>query len=205
MKNSTPTPTDVIDYWIGDAATDPEALGARTKLWYGGGKETDDAIRERFGDALSGAERGELAAWRDTPDGCLALVILLDQFSRNLYRGTAKAFSNDAAAQEVARHALAQGFERVLSPIGRAFLYHPFHHAETLSDQQRCVSLYQALLDETPEPMKSHMNGFLTYAIEHHDVVARFGRFPHRNKVLGRESTPEEVAYLEAGAARYGQ
>ena len=195
----------IIEFWIGPAATDASAAKARGKLWYQSTPASDEALREKFGQDLKQAETGALDGWTQTADGTLALVILLDQFSRNLYRGTAGAFANDAKAQKVALRAIDNDQHKSLSYVGRAFLYHPLHHSEDLALHDRNVELFEALLNEVDEPFKDQIDGFLHYAREHRDVIKRFGRFPHRNEVLGRESTPEEVAYLEGGASRYGQ
>jgi len=195
----------IVDFWIGSAADDPAEAGARTRLWYQGGAAGDEEIRTRFGEDLAAAEAGEYDDWCETAAGALALVILLDQFSRNLYRGTARAFSNDEKAQRVARTAVEQEFHRQLSPIGVVFLLHPFHHAEDERAQDQCVSMYEALADRAGDEWQSLMDSFLEYARDHRAVVRRFGRVPHRNDVLGRRSTPQETEYLESGARRYGQ
>lgn len=203
MKNQRAQ--DIVDFWIGPAAKDPEAAKARVKLWYQSTPETDEKIREQFGDDLARAERGELDFWQSSPEGSLALVILLDQFSRNLYRGTARAFSNDAHALRIAGEAIAAEQHEALPWMGRAFLYHPFHHAESLAHQDLSVALFEALYESVEPPWQDQVGGFLEYAREHREVVRRFGRFPHRNRVLGRENTPEEQEYLDAGANSYGQ
>ena len=196
---------EILDFWIGPAAGDPAAAKDRSKLWYQSTPSSDEDLRHRFGDDLVLAERGELDDWQDTARGALALVILLDQFSRNLYRGTAGAFANDSKALSVAEAAIDAGRDLEMPWIGRAFLYHPFEHSERLDRQERSVELFQALMDEAPPEWKEELKGFLEYAIEHCGVVRRFGRFPHRNKVMGRESTTDEEAYLDSGARRYGQ
>lgn len=196
---------EVLDFWIGPAADDPEAARSRGKLWYQSTPVADEDIRRRFGDTVMRAARGELDDWQSSPDGALALVILLDQFSRNLYRGTAGAFDNDAKAASIAEAAIAAGRDRRMSWIGRAFLYHPFEHSERLERQERSVDLFKALTEEAPPRWQKQLAGFYEYAVEHREVVRRFGRFPHRNAVLGRKSTPDEDAYLASGAKRYGQ
>lgn len=196
---------EIIDFWIGPAAEHPEAAEARSKLWYQSTPEADENLRQRFGEDLMRAERGELDSWRSTVEGALALVILLDQFSRNLYRGTAKAFANDTKALEIAESVIAAGQDRHMSWIGRAFCYHPFEHSELTDRQERSVALFETLVNEAPPAWREQMAGFHRYAVEHRDVVRRFGRFPHRNAVLGRQSTPPEEAYLASGAKRYGQ
>ncbi|HKI73398.1 MAG TPA: DUF924 family protein [Pseudomonadales bacterium] len=196
---------DIIEFWIGPAATDPEESSARARLWYQSTPESDEDLRHRFGDLLNQAEQGELEHWRETANGTLALVILMDQFSRNLYRGTAQAFSNDDHVAAVAEQAVDTGLDQQMSWIGRAFLYHPFEHSERIDRQERSVELFSKLVEDAPGDWKKHLEGFAEYAAEHRNVVKQFGRFPHRNAVLGRESTPEEIAYLDSGARRYGQ
>ena len=196
---------EILDFWIGRAADDPKAARDRGKLWYQSTPESDEDLRRRFGEDLASAERGELDHWQDTASGALALVILLDQFSRNLYRGTARAFANDSRALAIAENAIAAGRDLEMPWIGRAFLYHPFEHSERLDRQERSVELFQGLVDDAPPEWKDELKGFLEYAIEHCGVVRQFGRFPHRNEVMERQSTDAEKAYLDSGARRYGQ
>lgn len=198
-------PADILDYWIGDAATDPEAANARVKLWYQSSEAQDEALRSQFGDDLRLAETGELDSWKSQPGSALALVILLDQFSRNLYRGSAKAFSNDPAAQAITAHALQHKFDAAYSIIGTVFLLHPYHHAEDLTRHDVCVERYEQLRENSDHAWHKLLDNFLYHAREHRDVIKRFGRFPHRNEVLARDSTPEEIDYLANGAKRYGQ
>ncbi len=199
------TIAQINEFWIGEAAYDAQASKTRTKLWYMSTPADDEALRARFGSTLELAAAGELDNWQSTAAGSLALVILLDQFSRNLHRGTAGAFANDPRAQKVTHAAIANGQHLTLSYIGRTFLYHPFHHSEAIEDQDACVALYQALLAAAEPAWHEQLQDFLDYSIEHREVIRQFGRFPHRNEVLGRESTAEEQAYLAGGASRYGQ
>lgn len=178
-KTETSTPQAVIAFWFAQG---------REEQWFGGGEAFDQAVREALLPAYQAASAGEYETWRDSPHGCLALCILLDQVPRNIFRGTPRAFATDAAALSVARHALEQGFESQLTQVERLFLYLPLEHSEDLGDQQDCVAL-TASLSENPE--------WLSYAEAHRDIVARFGRFPHRNAVLGRENTAEEEAFLK--------
>lgn len=201
----TDTASDIIEFWIGDAARDAAAAKQRTKLWYQSTAELDAELDTRFGEHLARAARGELDDWMQHAESSLALVILLDQFSRNIHRGTAAAFANDMRAQHVTRKALAAGFDRQLSMIGRVFLLHPLHHAEDLASHADCVRHYEAMRAEAPAEWHELLDDFLFHAREHRDVIERFGRFPHRNAVLGRTSTEEEQAYLDSGARRYGQ
>ncbi|MEM7366186.1 MAG: DUF924 family protein [Pseudomonadota bacterium] len=194
----------ILDYWIGDADTTPGGIKAKSKRWYGGGKALDEEIRTRFGTLLTDAENGVLNHWQATARGSLALIILFDQFSRNIYRGTAMAFGNDERAVVVADHALAQNQHLSLGVVGCSFLLHPYHHAESEALQDLCVEGYEALMTRSDDLWHDQIQSHLKYAVEHRDVVKRFGRFPHRNAVLDRASTSEELQYLE-DAPRYGQ
>ena len=171
-------------------------FAAATKArWYKATVAFDDECRQRFAALHEAAKAGELAPWAMSADGALALVLLLDQIPRNIHRGTALAFETDPKAVTVAAAAIEQGFDQALDPEKRAFLYLPFMHSEVLADQERSLVLNQALGSEKA----------LAYAVDHADIIRRFGRFPHRNAILGRENTEEEQAFLEAGAKTYGQ
>ncbi|OAF11513.1 DUF924 family protein [Bradyrhizobium neotropicale] len=157
--------------------------------WYKRDDVFDTEVRRRFLDLWRKAAAGELASWEATDDGALALVIVLDQFPRNMFRGDPMTFSSDALAREVARRALARGMDKRIDPILLEFLYLPFMHSEHLPDQQHCVELFRQIEDSEN----------LKYAEEHADIIRRFGRFPHRNHVLGRKTTEEEQAFLDSG------
>ena len=157
--------------------------------WFNGGAEFDAECRERFLEAHFSAARREFPHWMDDAEGALALVLLLDQIPRNVFRGSAHAFATDGLAREVARRALDSGFDQRIDPPLRLFFYMPFEHSEDMADQDRAVALFTGMGDA----------GYLHYAVAHRDAIARFGRFPHRNAVLGRENTPEEQAWLDAG------
>ncbi len=160
----------------------------REEKWFGGGEAFDEEVRENLSASYESAVAGDHALWRESPRGCLALCILLDQVPRNVFRGTPRAFASDAAALAVTRHAVEQGFDASLSQVERLFLYLPLEHSEDLEDQEACMRLVRGL-DENPE--------WLDYAKAHRDIIARFGRFPHRNASLGRASTAEEEAFLK--------
>jgi uncharacterized protein (DUF924 family) len=182
-------PEDVLAFWF---AGDPTL---RRKVWFQ--KDADfDAACGRFADAARTARQGAFDAWADTPCGVLALVLLLDQFPRNLHRGSAEAFASDAHARQVARAAIARGHDQGLNPVERMFLYLPFEHAENLADQDESVRLYEALRAELGDET-------VKYATDHRDVIRRFGRFPHRNAALGRVNTAEEAAYLAQPGAGF--
>lgn len=166
---------------------------AGPKRWFVSDPEFDRLLAERFGAAHLAASRGELATWEDTPAGALALLILTDQFSRNLYRGSAHAFATDALARAVTARALARGFDQQTDVLMRQFFYLPFQHHEDAAAQARSLALYAQLAADGGD------ESGLTYARIHADIITRFGRFPHRNAVMGRVSTPEEIAFLAEG------
>lgn len=189
-------PEDVLDFWFGPLrpAEAPEA--GRFALWFGKNPETDRAIRERFEADVLLASEGRRDSWAATPRGTLALVVLLDQFPRNLWRGAPRAFAFDARALALSLAAQARGDDRALHPAERGFLYLPMEHAESLEMQERSVRAFARLAAEAPPALRELTESFRDYAVRHRDAIARFGRFPHRNAILGRPSTPEEIAFL---------
>ncbi len=196
--------TGILSYWFADIG-DGFDIGEQHKLWYTGGPAVDQAIERQFGPWVERALSGELFGWLATPSGTAALVILLDQFTRNIFRGDAKAFSGDAQARDIVKQALAEGLDKSLTPIQRSFFYLPLEHSESLADQQACIAQFEQLLAEVPDEGRTSIQSSLDFAIKHRDIIAQFGRFPHRNEALGRDSTSEELAYLGAGGARFGQ
>ena len=174
-----PTPADVLAFW----------RDAGPAFWFKGGEAFDARCREVLGAAHMAAARRELDHWMGDAEGALALVLLLDQISRNIFRGSGHAFATDGLARLHAEAAIAAGFDLQADPALRQFFYMPFEHSESLADQQRSVALFEALGDAD----------YLDYARRHLDPIARFGRFPHRNPMLGRNTTAEEQAYLDAG------
>jgi uncharacterized protein (DUF924 family) len=184
MGSDPVEPRDVLDFWFG-----PQPGSARAE-WFRKDAAFDEEIRRRFGELHAAAARRELEAWRQSPEPMLALVVLLDQFSRNLFRGDARAFAQDAHALECARQAIARKDDLGLLPVQRQFLYLPYEHSENLADQEMGVELMRSL--DAFEATR----GISDWAVRHRDIVARFGRFPHRNAALGRPSTPEETEFL---------
>ena len=187
---------DVLAFWFGDAAGDAAVIAAKSAIWFRGRAEVDAAVRNRFATLHTAAITGRLDAWLAWPHGRLALVILVDQFSRNLFRGDARAYAHDARARTWCEEGLRTGVERALRPIERVFLYLPLEHSEALRDQQRAVELFATLRDEVEPGLREAFDEYLDYAERHRDVIARFGRFPHRNAALGRASTADEQAFL---------
>jgi len=179
----------VLDFWFLPQGH-PGHLRIRAE-WFQKNPAFDDTVRARFGALVDSAISGGLADWEQAPQGALAKVLVLDQFTRNIWRDTARAFAGDAQALGLAQHMLAQGHDRSMAAVERQFAYLPFMHAEDLPSQERSVALYQALAAAYPEHL-----GTLDFAVRHRDIIARFGRFPHRNAQLGRPSTPEETVFL---------
>lgn len=167
------------------------------KLWFNPPAGTDAHIRETFGRDVERALAGELDSWSQSPEGLMAQVILLDQFTRNIHRDTPAAFSGDPQALALARRAVSEGLDSDMPTVHRIFLYIPFEHAEDLAAQDEGLACFARLMEDAPESQRERIASFERYAVAHRDVIALFGRFPHRNCVLGRESTPEELAHLE--------
>lgn len=187
---NTPDPDEVLDFWFGRPG-EPGYLQPR-ESWFRKDDAFDDAIRQRFGALIDAALRGELEPWAAQPRSALAQVIVLDQFTRNARRGTGGMFAGDARALTAARAMVAAGTDRALAGVQRQFVYLPFEHAEDLAEQREAIRLFTQL--EADEPA---LAGLLEWAHKHHDIVARFGRFPHRNALLGRASTLDEVEFLK--------
>lgn len=185
---------DILAFWFGQLDGAGMPVDNRNALWFGADNAVDALLRERFGGWLERAMAGELDHWADSDRGLVALVVLLDQFSRNIHRGSARAFAADPKALALATQAIAGGRHAALPAIHRVFLYLPLEHCEALDTQERCVALFRELAACSGHPLAA---GFERYAIAHRDVIARFGRFPHRNAVLGRQSTAEELDYLD--------
>ncbi|MGF1724147.1 DUF924 family protein [Photobacterium nomapromontoriensis] len=195
---------DVLDFWFGES--DNEVVSPeRNQLWFQGGKETDVMIAQRFQRLVSRAGLGELNHWTQEPKGTLALIILLDQFSRNIYRGLSAAFRYDALALALCKRGLALNQDLKLDPIERVFFYLPLEHSEALEDQEEAVFNFDRLRQVVTPSDASTFEGFYQYAVSHHDVIKQFGRFPHRNAANGRLSTQEELNWLNGGGQRFGQ
>ena len=179
----TASPRDVVEFW----------KEAGPELWFRGGEAFDARCRERFLDLHMAASRGELADWVNNPEGALALILLLDQFPRNIFRGSAHAYATDPLALSTSRRAVELGHDRAFDPDLRSFFYMPYMHSESLLVHEEGVRLFTALGNQ----------GTLDYELAHIDVLRRFGRYPRRNAALGRESTPEEVAYMASGEGMF--
>jgi uncharacterized protein (DUF924 family) len=198
-------PETVLAFWLGTGAGDPTAAKARGSFWFGASAETDALVRTQFTTAVEAAEAGVLDAWLGQPPSALALVLLLDQFPRNIYRGTAAAFTHDPRARATARHAVGAGYLEALSPLESSFLILPYEHSESLDDQRESVRLSELLFAKAPAPWRPVLGEYLAFATQHLAIIERFGRFPHRNATLGRPSTADEQQYLASGGATFGQ
>jgi len=200
----TTKPDEILEFWFGDALASPEQVDLRSKLWFSRNDAFDRQIQQHFGSLPERAARGGLDEWRGKAFSALALVLVLDQFPRNLYRRSARAFEFDPLAREIALESIAGGFDRVLHPVQASFLYLPLEHAEDIGLQERSVQLFEQLAARAPAALRPRFEQFTDYARRHRDVIHRFGRFPHRNELLDRQPTSEEVAYLESGGDTFG-
>jgi uncharacterized protein (DUF924 family) len=198
------SPEAVLDFWFGDSLRFPSSVPARVQLWFTASAEFDREIRERFSCLPDRAQRGELDRWSRGPESALALVLVLDQFPRNLFRGSARAFEFDSKALEIAAEAVDARFDDALAPLQASFLYLPFEHSEDLTNQERSVELFEQLVRRAPPELANTFEQSADYARRHRNVVQRFGRFPSRNAALGRQSTPDEISYLESGGETFG-
>ncbi|NMF85069.1 DUF924 family protein [Nodosilinea sp. P-1105] len=184
--------TDILNFWFDDPHRPSSEYGQQRQIWFKKDPTFDATIRQRFLVDYQQAAAGQLAPWQAQPRSCLALLLLLDQFPRNLFRGDPRSFATDDQALAIAHQAINQGFDQALVPVERLFIYLPLEHSESLADQNQCVALIEALHQHSPQ-----FEAPLDYAYRHQQVIQRFGRFPHRNQVLGRTTTPEEAAFLK--------
>ena len=196
-------PDDILRYWFGEADDELKVIEEKGALWWGGGPALDAEIAGRFGPVVRAALAGECAGWAETPRGALAEVIALDQLTRNIGRGTAAAFTGDPRARACALAAIERGDDARLRPVERVFLYMPLEHAENRSLQACSVALFEALA-RTPGPVGAQLAQYVDFAVRHQVIVERFGRFPHRNRFLGRESSAEEIEFLKQPGSSFG-
>jgi len=181
----TITPSEILTFWFSD----------RVKpLWFNSTPEFDAELKENYQDIYAAALSGDLSEWQNSSEGCVALVVILDQFPLNMYRGLAESFDGEAKAREIAKGAISKGIDEQIPDEQKAFLYMPLMHSENLADQDLCVSLFEA----------AGLKENLRFARHHQEIVRRFGRFPHRNKILGRTSSKEELEYLNSKEAFHG-
>ena len=188
---------EILDFWFGDL----DELGCSSpehrKRWWTKSDAFDEVIRSQFLSDYEAIVAGDREAWRSTARGALAFIIVLDQFSRNMFRGTPKMFAADELARDVCCEGIDAGFDTELSFDERVFFYLPLEHSEEITDHRQCIDLFNALLDYSPEPLEADARNYLDFAQRHKAIIDRFGRYPHRNETLGRPSTPEEAEFLE--------
>lgn len=200
---------EVRRFWFGRLPLKPEGVNERLSLWFGTAAEeprADELIRSRFGALVERAAAGELAAWADSPRRRLSLILLLDQFPRHVHRGTERAFATDREALALTLSGMQSAADAALTPVERIFFYMPLQHAELRDAQEESVAAYRRLLNEAPQDIKAMFASALDAAELHRSIVARFGRFPHRNRALGRANTAEEETYLgQDGDRSFGQ
>lgn len=185
---------DVLDFWFGTS----DDLSANSSMWFKKSDELDAEIKERFEPLLTKFKEGQLKTWQETPLGCLAHVILLDQFTRNMFRDQKVMYDFDENARELTRLAVSKSFDEELPPQQRWFLYMPMMHSEVLADQEESLKLFGKL-----KSADESFSGTYVYAQKHYDIVKNWGRFPHRNEILGRDSTPEEIEFLKTPGSSF--
>jgi len=186
--------SEILDFWYGGDRATPFA---HMKKWWQKNEAFEVEIKEKFGSVVESAKKGELENWKETSEGALAFIIVLDQFSRNIFRGTPEAFAADSKALEATLRGISAGMDYKLNFAQRYFFYMPLMHAEDLARQEMSVQKFGVLAEAAPPEQKQYLEAALDYAKKHRDIIAEFGRFPHRNTVLGRPSTPIEVAFLK--------
>ncbi|MGH8217233.1 MAG: DUF924 family protein [Steroidobacteraceae bacterium] len=198
-------------FWFGTQPLTAARLDERIRYWFAGRepqevqRQRDEELRARFEPLVGEAARGQLASWAGSPRRRLALILLLDQLPRNLFRATPRAFATDAEALALALSGIQSGADAALGPVERIFFYMPLQHAESAEAQEESLAAYRRLLAEAPEALRPVFESTLRAAETHREIIHRFGRFPHRNRILGRASAPDEQGYLASGRASFGQ
>ena len=182
-------PDEILEFWFGKPSD--ENYGKRREIWFTKDTLFDEELRKQFYTDYQLASTGTLDTWQDSPRSCLALILLLDQIPRNIFRGQIEAFATDFKALIAAQKAIEKGFDKEMLPVERWFIYLPFEHSENIEHQRRCIELFDQLKDDSESAYA------IDYAIQHFKIIERFGRFPHRNSILGRQSTSEEIEFLQ--------
>ncbi|MEM7610946.1 MAG: DUF924 family protein [Pseudomonadota bacterium] len=190
---------NILDMWFRERESSVPGLDARMNFWFGEDPELDISIRHQFGELVKRASINDLDHWATTPLGRLALIILIDQFRRNIYRGKPEAFSHDRAALKLCVEGAIERHDKKLSPLQRVFFFMPMQHVESRKVQNKSVTVFRGLANAANGTQKDTFETFADFAELHRDIIEQFGRFPHRNKILGRESTPLEREYLVDG------
>lgn len=200
----------IIQYWFGD--DDVDVVEGRNEFWFSSGHEVDQQIKEKFSELVVDAKQQKLddwSRWVNTAKGSLAVILLLDQFTRNIYRGNAEVYKSDSLARSICLNGLKQGFDKQLSSSERVFYYLPLEHSELIADQKHCVELFKRLAEHVDAKHKGQhhklFTSYIEYAVVHYEIIESYGRFPHRNALLGRESTAAELNYLNDGGLTFGQ
>lgn len=207
----SPSAFDILNFWFGPRPYSLSQVQQHMRLWFGEPDapeltpQADELIRERFGDVTRDAAAGKLTAWEAGPRRRLALILLLDQFPRNIFRGTARAFAQDRLALPLTLSGMQLGADATLDPVERIFFYMPLMHSEDLEVQEESAAAFRRLCAEAPVELQGIFQASLKSAVEHRDIIARFGRFPHRNRSLGRETTADEASWLAAEGQGFGQ
>jgi uncharacterized protein (DUF924 family) len=207
----SPSAFEILNFWFGPRPYPLAQVQQHMRLWFGEPDapeltpQTDELIRERFGELTRAAAAGSLSHWEAGPRRRLALILLLDQFPRNIFRGTARAFAQDRLALSLTLTGMQLGADATLDPVERIFFYMPLVHAEDPDVQEEGVAAFRRLCTEAPSEMCEIFEASLASALEHRDLIARFGRFPHRNRSLGRETTADESSWLAAHSKSFGQ
>ena len=195
----------VLNFWFSDIELDAPRVDSRMDRWFSNDPALDERIREEFLPLVEQASNGDLMDWAETPHGRLALIILLDQFRRNIFRGTAEAYTQDNLALKICIEGTMNNAYKSLSPFQRLFFFMPLQHSESLKVQEKSVGIYDALAQSVSETMQETFQTTAQFAELHHDIIEQFGRFPHRNKALSRKNTPDEENYLGADNPTFGQ
>jgi len=198
-------PDDILQFWFADASVSPAAARARNAFWFDADRAVDAQIWELFSDDVSDVANGHYQDWSDTAAGRLALIIALDQFPRNIFRGTAEVYRYDSRALDLAQKGIALGQLAGLTIPEQAFFLMPYQHAEDLAVQDAGVKLYAAMLAEAPAEWRELASGYHDFAVRHREIITEYGRIPYRNSALGRHSTAAETRYLAEGGASFGQ
>lgn len=195
----------ILDFWFGDLKENEIPSEEHRKKWWIKDPENDLQIKNQFGDLLELAKMGALDSWKTASDGSLALIILLDQFSRNIYRDDKKAFTQDEMAVRICLEGIEKGYDKKLHPVKRTFFYMPLMHSENMKIQERSVECFSNLAYEftKPETIAKTVSGSHEYALKHYEIVKRFGRYPHRNDILERESRPDELEFLSGPGSSF--
>lgn len=195
---------EILSFWFGNIEENDSYLRDRSKLWFGGAPETDSLIRRKFEDDVNAAASGSLSHWEENPLQCLALVILLDQFSLNIYRGEPRSFEFSSLALPIALRAIEEKVPQRFHPLQQVFFLLPLEHSENLAHQRRALALFEDLKGSAKNPaVKKWLESTAWWAKEHEKVIEQFGRFPGRNKILGRASTPQEQEYIAKGGSPF--